>query len=229
MEDNQISKLIDTAKKEYKLEFNSFPLSKEDYKQFFLFHAYRAMSKRPIQLKYEINNIIKTVLLYFFNDTEFNKYGVVVNNASLAKGILLIGDNGVGKSMLFEILSEMGKELVRCANYGAMSFREISAINFVMEFMKSAKSHREATKAFELSDYYQNAIFIDDLGREEKAFSRHELLGTLLFERHRRQSKTYATTNKTLEELTQRYDEHIGDRIPEMFNIIYWRGDSYRD
>ncbi|RDY57701.1 hypothetical protein DX873_17525 [Flagellimonas nanhaiensis] len=212
-----------------KTEIMDFPLSKEEYKRFFVWHAYKAMQKRPIPTEYKINSVIKTILLYFFNDPDFNKYGKVKNNASLAKGILIIGDNGIGKSMLFEILGEMGRELIKCSNYGKMSFKEVSAIKFVLDFMDSAKSHREAIKKFELSDYYEYPLMIDDLGREDKAFSRHELMGNLLFERHRRQSKTYATTNKSLDELTMRYDDHIGDRIPEMFNIIYWRGKSFRD
>ena len=87
---------------------------------------------------------------------------------------------------------------------------------------------REKT-GFELEFYYKGYLYIDDLGLEKKAFNSQEIMGQLLFERNRIGSITFVTTNMKPSEIAQRYGDHIGDRLPEMFNIIKWDGPSRRE
>lgn len=206
------------------------PVTVARYKNLFDYHSNIVVHSKQIPSDgYEINEVVKTILNYFYKVPDFDKGKQVVNTPSLSKGILLIGDNGVGKSMLFEIILNMAKEIALVKKNGEMLFMDISAVDFVEQYMKSARTSREASKAFEIELFYNNTLYIDDLGKETKAFSRIELMGQLLFERHRRQTITFVTTNYTLEQIKERYGDHIGDRLPEMFNIIYWRGVSYRD
>jgi DNA replication protein DnaC len=67
-------------------------------------------------------------------------------------------------------------------------------------------------------------LYLDDLGKEDKAYYREEIIGKLLFERHLRSLKTFVTINDNPSDITARYGNHIGDRLPEMFNIIKWEG-----
>ena len=79
-----------------------------------------------------------------------------------------------------------------------------------------------------LSSFYKNRLIIDDLGVENKAFNSYELLEQLLFERHRYEALTFITTNISMTNVLERYGSRIADRIPQMCNIITWKGESFR-
>lgn len=168
--------------------------------------------------------IIYTVLLYFLKDRLFHKYGIIKNDASLEKGLLIYGDYGVGKTELFKIIRKIGRDLCKF-NYYDFWFPEISAGSFIEEYMASTN---QLESNFRLEKFYGGKLYIDDLGFEKKAFNRDEVLGDVLFERNRHGATSYVTTNLTPAALSERYGERIGDRLPEMFNIISWRGESFR-
>jgi hypothetical protein len=169
-----------------------------------------------------------TVLRYFLKDENFNQYGKINNAPSLDKGLLIYGSNGVGKSFLFEILSKIGRELIIKKNCSDLWFTSISSGSFVDQYMRAA-GDRENVEVFDIKNFYTGKLYIDDLGFEKKAFNKTELFGEILFERNRVSSKTYVTTNLKPSELTNKYGERIGDRLPEMFNIIKWDGESFRE
>jgi len=167
---------------------------------------------------------IYTILRYFLKNENFNEFEQVKNQPCLNKGLLVYGDYGVGKTQLFSILNEMGRELL---HYGCKDFwfTMISAGSFVENYMRSTQN-KESN--FVLSNYYKGKLYIDDLGKEKKAFNRDEILEELLFERNRIGGKTFVTTNLTPIEISEKYGPRIGDRLPEMFNIISWHGESFR-
>lgn len=170
--------------------------------------------------------VIYTVLRFFLQADDFNSYGLIKNKPNLKKGLLIYGDYGVGKSQLFEIIRDMGRELATKANCNDLWFSQISAGSFVDEYMASTKDDHTN---FRVENYYRGKLYIDDLGFEKKAFNKTELFGQVLFERNKRGSKTFVTTNLKPYELTEKYGERIGDRLPEMFNIINWSGESFRE
>ena len=167
---------------------------------------------------------IYTILRYLLKDENFNEFGQVKNQPRLNKGLLVYGDYGVGKTQLFSILNKMGKELL---HYGCNDFwfTMISTGSFVENHMRSTQ---DKGSNFVLSNYYSGKLYIDDLGKEKKAFNRDEILEEVLFERNRFGSKTFVTTNLTPVEISEKYGPRLGDRLPEMFNIIPWRGESFR-
>ncbi len=169
-------------------------------------------------------NVISTIVKYFMGDKNFNSDNVVKNEASLDKGLLLFGPNGVGKSYLFEILHKVGIHLSKFG-YMQLWFQKISAKPFVINYMQEVKN---PNSNFYLEKYYKGKLYIGDLGLEEKSFGRTELIGDLFFERNRRKLKTYVTTNLTPTEINERYGDAIGDRLTEMFNIIKLGGESFR-
>lgn len=169
--------------------------------------------------------IIYTILGYFLQLENFNQYGLIKNKASLDKGLLIYGDYGVGKSFLFKVLQDMGRKIFTEYNNNSFYFKSISTGSFVDEYMTAVKSNQTN---FEIKNYYTGKLYIDDLGFEKLAFLSFELLGEVLFERNRNQATTFVTTNLKPSEITERYKERIGDRLPEMFNIIKWEGVSFR-
>ena len=192
-----------------------------------LWKLFKFYSPSNFVLNQSNQHIIFTVMRYFLKDAEFNEYGKIKNTPNLDKGLLIYGDYGVGKSLLFEILHNSGRDLITKANCSDVWFSCISAGSFVDEYMRAA-GDRENSEVFDFKNYYKGKLYIDDLGFEKKAFNKSELLGEILFERNRRKAKTFVTTNLKPSQITDRYGDRIGDRLPEMFNIINWNGESFR-
>ena len=178
------------------------------------------------QIKPENEKIIFTIFRYFLLQPDFNACGIIKNKPSLDKGLLVYGDYGVGKSTLFEVIHQVGKQIVIRTRNTQLWFPRISTINMLSRYYEAQK---DPTSNFRLENYYRGKLYLDDLGKEDKAYNREELIGKLLFERHRRKLKTFVTTNENPSAIAIRYGHHIGDRLPEMFNIIKWEGISWRE
>lgn len=195
-----------------------------DFDSLFVKHA------RQLVPDYEINKVIITLNRYMIGYPNFNEYGLIKNSdASLKKGILVHGDFGVGKTMYFKIISNINQDIFNEYGVGPLGFTSISAPWFVNAYMSAnaSASSRKNTQ-FDLEYYQKDLLYIDDLGAEHLCFNSFELLSDVLFERHKNNAKTYVTTNYPPSKLSARYGERIGDRLPEMFNIIKWSGESYR-
>ena len=170
--------------------------------------------------------IIRTFMRYFRGTDDFNDDGLITSKPDLKKGIMLFGDHGIGKSLLFEILHNSGQDLYQNKGFRRMRFKKVSSVSFVEDYMKSVKKN---DTNFDIKDYHHRPLYIEDVGYEKKAFLSFELIGELLFERNRNKAKTFIDTNKSPLELAERYGSLIGDRLPEMFNIIKWQGESFRE
>lgn len=210
-------------------EKSKYQLSQNDFN--YLFNWYANIVMKDSNKKYENHPVIETVKSYFMRDGEFNAAGVVINKASLDKGILIWGPIGVGKSMLFNIIHLMGKELAIKRNCHELWFRSVTAKRLVNRSMQAieAKKNYDTRISFDIKHYYSGALYIDDVGFEDKLFNKTELIADILFERHRRNARTFITTNNSPLQLMERYGDRIGDRLPEMFNIIKWDGESLRE
>ncbi|MCB7481595.1 hypothetical protein [Christiangramia sediminis] len=191
-----------------------------------MFQAEASRQGLEFKITAENEKIIYTILRYFLLLEDFNAYGILKNRASLQKGLLVYGDYGVGKSTLFNIIHEVGKTIILKTNISQLWFPKITTVNMLTRYYDSQK---DPTSDFKLENYYRGKLYLDDLGKEDKAYNREELIGKLLFERHRRRLKTFVTTNEKPSAIAERYGNHIGDRLPEMFNIIKWEGRSWRE
>lgn len=187
----------------------------------------KELELRGFLLDVQNNEIVECVLSYFLRHENFLKDKNVKNDNSFTKGLLIFGDYGVGKTMLFESLQAIGKKLIHDRGIGDLWFPKISCGSFVDNYMIEVKLPNNI-RTWTIEDYYKGRLYIDDLGFEKLAFNSTELLGQLLFERHKKQAITFVTTNLKPSEITKRYGMRIGDRLPEMFNIINWQGKSYR-
>lgn len=180
---------------------------------------------KPFELNDQNKNVVFTILRYFSGVEDFDSDGVVINKASQEKGLLVFGTYGVGKTVLFDILRKVGLNLFKSYNYKRLQMPGISCGNFVQLYMMSTK--RDDIN-INIESRYKGKLYIDDLGVEQKCFNNYELIGDILFERYRNNAPTYVTTNLKPSEIVARYGDRIGDRLPEMFNIIKWNGKSFR-
>ncbi|MFY7671587.1 hypothetical protein ACOSP6_10935 [Tenacibaculum sp. MEBiC06402] len=178
------------------------------------------------EIKEENRKIVRTLIDYFCGIEDFNKYEVVRNNPSLEKGLLVFGDCGVGKTVLFEIIRRVGRDIYSATGVKRMLFKKISCGSFVSAYMMATKSKN---MSFDLKEFQKGRLFIDDLGFEKLAFNQYELMEQILFERYSKNALTFLTTNLTPSEIENRYGKRIGDRLQEMFNYIKWEGNSFRD
>lgn len=170
--------------------------------------------------------IIRTLMRYFRGDENFNEDKLITSKPSLRKGILLFGDHGVGKSLLFEILESAGNDLYKNHGFRKMRFKSSSCSSLVNTYMREVKIEGSN---FNISDYYIRPFYFDDLAYEPKAFNKTELLGEVLYERDRNKAITFITTNKSPKVIAERYGSLIGDRLDSMFNIIKWTGETLRE
>jgi len=170
--------------------------------------------------------IIRTLMRYFRGSDDFNDDGLIISKPDLKKGIMLFGNHGVGKSKLFDVIHNSGQDLYKTKGFLRMRFKSVSSVSLVEDYMRSVKTD---DSNFDIRNFHHRPLYIDDLGYEKKAFLSFELLGELIFERNRNNAKTFVTTNKSPGELAERYGILIGDRLPEMFNIIKWEGESFRE
>ena len=194
-------------------------ITKQLFWKLFRFHAPQFI------IKPQNKEIIYSIFRYFLQLPDFNDYGVIKNKADLDKGLLVYGDYGVGKSTLFEAIHEIGRTIVTKTQNTQLWFPRISTIHMLNQYYESQKN---LGSNFKLENYCRGKLYLDDLGKEDKAYNREEIIGKLLFERHHRKLKTYVTTNENPSAIAARYGNHIGDRLPEMFNIIKWEGESWR-
>lgn len=168
----------------------------------------------------------------------------------LRKSILLIGSPGTGKSMVMETWSYVLKHYADASGlypecFSSFQFKRV--IELVRELIKKNES------AYILEKLYTRQITnpdckelrfhicLDDIGKEEieKAFpykenpilpiynARHKILIRQGVQ-FKTQVRTHATTNFSPQDLIAIYSPAMVDRFYQMFNFIYWPGQSYR-
>jgi len=172
-------------------------------------------------------NILYTLLMYFSGQEDFDKLKVIENKADLSKGILIYGNAGVGKTLLFDVIKKAGLRLYKEKGIKKILFNKISCGSFVNLFMLCSKDN---PMEMNLETYFKGKrLYIDDLGIEPLCFNNYELMEQVLFERHRNNALTFCTTNMMPEAIKNKYGFRVGDRLTEMFNIIKWEGKTLRE
>lgn len=151
------------------------------------------------------------------------------------KGVLLIGNIGVGKSALMRVFQRLFINSPR-------QFRRISAPELVRMLDEYSSG--------ELLDRYGKTLlcdlYIDDIGLENSEFKRYgngtNIVAEIIFERHElfvtSGYKTHFSTNipltvnrdkfPNLNTLTDLYGNRLTDRLTEMTETIIWKGNSLR-
>ncbi|SKB75696.1 hypothetical protein SAMN05660776_2865 [Salegentibacter holothuriorum] len=91
---------------------------------------------------------------------------------------------GLGKSTLFDAIHHIGRVILEQTRSTQLWFSRISSVHMLSLYYESQK---DQNSYFKLEDYYRGKLYLDDVGKEDKAYNREEIIGKLLFfERHRR-------------------------------------------
>jgi len=144
------------------------------------------------------------------------------------KGLLLMGDIGVGKSTMLQIVRRF------CKKYRPLdkerreySFRIVRCDAVCQDYAKEGYGGIE-------SCINSRRMAFDELGSETVPVSHYgsplNVMQYILSARYDRrfESFTHATTNFTREDIIQVYGERAYDRCKEMFNFVEMRGESFR-
>ena len=154
----------------------------------------------------------------------------VVNNADRNKGLLICGHYGTGKTEVMRVIQKMFRTL---ENY---RFAFFSANGVVANF-ENCESVQD--KKYFWSDMVQGRKYFDDVKTEQPAnnYGKKNVMKDILERRYENKALTYVSCNyrqgsdliqDALTEFNTIYGGRVYDRIYEMFNIIEWKGKSFR-
>jgi DNA replication protein DnaC len=176
---------------------------------------------------------MEPLIYYFSKDERFFDCDNLSNLSvpSFEKGILIIGNFGNGKTSTMKVFEKIFKGIP------GIGFKGYSANETVTLFEKCSTDILR--DEFEKMMFNGNRYF-DDLKTERIAsnFGKVNIFKEILEERYNRKSKTFVTCNfdeaypdnmeAALDQFSKKYGERVYDRLFEMFNIVEFKGKSFR-
>ena len=179
-----------------------------------------------------INNL-KTLFFYFLKDNQFFKCENLradISIPSFNKGLLIIGGYGLGKTDYFKVFERIFKSYPHLR----FKFYTSKALVHLYEICQTPLDKQSFFK-----DTERRIMFIDDISSERVAsnYGHIDIVDEVIINRYDNKLRTYASCNytsndncakQTLEALGLRYGGRMYDRFHEMFNIIEFKGTSYR-
>lgn len=185
-----------------------------EFKELFSEYAKGLLYRKNHDTDFIINDNIKPVL----NQLYFWLIGSEKFTGNIMTGILLLGNIGVGKTLLIETF--------------------LKVYNSFCDVDKKIHTHDSRQLFYKLAEdginnYASGCMFVDDIGKEPLEFTSYgftkQPMVELLNERHRLGRLTFATGNYILDDYANEiYNKTIADRFKEMFNIIVLKGESLR-
>ncbi len=185
---------------------------------------------------------LKPVIYYFARDNRFFECKNVMtvlnfedrkkeSTPSFDKGLLLIGNFGVGKTVFMRVLKSLFKVK------SGFSFKSDNA-NDIVEKFESCEDAKQK-KGF-WSEMNRGILYIDDAKTEREAsnYGKSNLLKDLIEKRYNKDLKTHLSCNfkegcpndieAAVHEFGEKYGSRVFDRLFEMFNIVVFQGSSFR-
>ncbi len=218
-------KMVAYAKKLNKLERDSFDFKNVSQMIHTNLNAITQISERSFVYTENNKPILRALMYYFTDNPEFIDFTmsnreIFINNASLKKGLLLIGGFGVGKSTIINAFQRV--------KFPDRKFK--------------CKTCPSLAENWDYSDrqYFIDNWFFDEFGHEaESKYAKKDALPVMakILEqrynlRHFHQNSTTGftilSTNLSMDEITDKYGNRLADRIHDMFNIIIVHGESFR-
>jgi len=204
---------LKVLKQEIKSKRVIIKIGAEDFKELFLIQANKIVVERNIDREFEITEDNKTLInqLYYYGTGNIEKF-----NGSLSKGIMVVGKNGVGKSVILRSY---------CKIIGLLTRSVILNIH--------AKKLQSEITIKGIEYFEKRPLKIGDIGKEAKEVNDYGTkilpLADLMAIRYDNGALTFATANYNMETLSKFYGITTTDRFKEMFNIIELSGKNFRN
>jgi len=182
---------------------------------------------------------IAPIITYFAKDPSFFKcdnlvkqIGTISLKPNFKKGLLIVGDYGNGKTSTMYAVQKFMQYYRMPGWFKGYKSHELVTI---FEGTETPESRKEYFKRFG-----EHRLYIDDVKKEKLAsnFGKVDIIREILEKRYDNKVVTYITCNyregepgnieDALAEFGEKYGGHLYDRIFEMFNIIEFKGKSFR-
>ena len=196
--------------------------------------------KKPFLETPESLKNIAPIVTYFSKDPEFLKFGVKDENGnflsqpSLDKGLLIVGGYGNGKTSIMNTMQAL------FSGIDGYRFGKYSTKKIVLKYEEFSRVKNPEVLENFWNMLNKSDLYLDDVKTEEdaSAYGKKNLINILIQERYFKGIKTHISCNyanghnndvkQALMEFKTRYSNQVYDRIFEMFNIIEFKGKSFR-
>lgn len=218
------------------LKENDYRLKREDFLTYFKF-VFKKLYGKELILNKHSKNFLETLINYFYQHEDFLNSPCLIknlNNPSRDKGMLLVGNPGLGKSMFLKTFEIIFK------NYSHLN----TNFYFIFSDVNDIVTEFESLETSEKNNFYQKQFSgfrcYDDVKSERQAsnFGIVNLMQEILQQRANKNKKTILICNfndnypnnieEALNEFGTKYGARVYDRLFEMFNIIEVGGKSLR-
>ncbi len=180
---------------------------------------------------------LKPLIYYFSKDKRFFDCQNLKSNLSVPsfeKGLLVIGNFGNGKTTTMKVFEQIFKGIA------GIGFKGYSA-NEVVTMFENCKGDASDILRNEFNKkMFFGTRYFDDLKTERIAsnFGKVNIFKEILEERYDKKAKTFVTCNfkdgypnclkSAIDEFEEKYGGRVYDRLFEMFNIVEFKGKSFR-
>lgn len=214
------------------------------------FHEEHGKAFNPDVNGGEVKKLAFTLLYYFFRSPNFFDSPLLVSDLSepsFAKGLLVIGGAGCGKTAVFKAIRKMFFDArrdpdicVKDIDGDAVSLRRYQRLfgyysaNDVVTMYESATHPEEKTRFWDTVG--KGEVYFDDLLSERTAsnYGKVELFKDILEIRYDKNMRTHASINNletpkdSVDQFLPKYGFRVHDRAFDMFNVLDMQGKSLR-
>lgn len=208
---------------------NRKELTEEEFRKLFEIEFKGLIGKDFIQNENSIA-YLDILINYFYKNDKFYDSDILIKNLntpSLDKGLLIIGNPGIGKSLVLKTFFTIFEK--KCVYNPLYRFRMKNSKEIILQY-ESKEDYINNEDFFK--SFITGFLMIDDVKAEDEAFKygKKNLLNDILYFRYENSARTIITCNydekypndieKAIDEFGTKYDGRIYDRLFEMCNII---------
>lgn len=139
------------------------------------------------------------------------------------KNLLFVGNTGLGKTFLANCIANDVIKSCHTVVYQTAPMLMDSVINYKFSYNRDEYAKQQYNQIFDV-----DLLIIDDLGTETMSSNKFTELFNIINTRLLKNKKMVISTNLTLNELYQEYDERVMSRLIGNFTICKFIGDDIR-
>lgn len=205
----------------------------EQTKGFMMYRAEKVLGHK-FELDIQNKTVFELLCYYFSNDRQFVSAatGLGLKNPSLEKGILLMGNFGVGKTALMKLFRTNQRQPFRI--HGAKDIANLFESDGQDAIEEYNKLYRNPVNDPECFYKKESGLCIDDIGTEDLKINygnKKNVVGDIIETRYNWKNMGvffHATTNLTVQQLTDFYGGRVLSRMRETLNFIELPGNDRR-